>query len=782
MTGGVITGIVVDGIVEAPLEYANIILFDKRSGDQVTGTITHKDGHFELKSIRPGVFDLEIKFMGYEIEKIEGIRVIPPEMSVDLGTIALRRSVIALEEVEVSAEKPELVYKIDKKVINVSKQLTSTSGTAVDVLENVPSVTVDIEGNVSLRGSSSFTVLLDGRPTVLDPNEVLQQIPASTIDNIEIITNPSAKYDPDGIAGIINIITKKSRLAGVSGTINANTGLDYKYGGDVLLSYRGQKINAHLGLDYNRREHPGTYDSESRTRRDTLTSFVVSSGSSRWERSMYSGKAGLDINLTDIDVVGFEARAGARSMERRSDQDFDEWTSLSEDRNQYVSKSEMERSGDFYSASMDYQHRFSKQEHELSGQVVFSRYSGDAEDVTELFDENGEITSGQRSVEDGPSTRLRAKLDYVLPLQEGSKFEAGYQNRFDRTEDGSEAYEYDPNTGRYEFQPEFSHTSEYDREIHSIYTIYSREDGRFGYQGGIRSEYTDRRMSLKETDETYTIERWDFFPTLHVSYEYSEGTQMMASYTRRIDRPRNWYLEPFLTWSDAYNVRQGNPSLKPEYIDSYELGAQKRFGTSTLALEAYYRVTHNKIERVQSVYEDNVILHTTGNVGKDYTFGTEIILNMNMVRWWNLSVMGNLYDYRVEGTLDEKEFSEQSFNWRLRLNNTFRVARSTRIQINGNYNSPTASAQGKREGFIFTDLALRQEFLNRALAATLQVRDVFSTGKFEFTSEGEDFYSHREFSRKSPSVTLSLSYNFNNYKPEREEPEEREVFEGDEDF
>lgn len=777
---GMITGTVVDGVVEAPLEYANIILFSRRDEAQVTGTITHKDGRFVLESLRPGMYDLEIKFMGYEVERVEGIGLAPPEMSVDLGTIGLRRSVIALEEVEVSAEKPELVYKIDKKVINVDKQLTSTSGTAVDVLENVPSVSVDIEGNVSLRGSTSFTVLLDGRPTVLDPNDVLQQIPASTIANIEIITNPSAKYDPDGISGIINIITKKSKLAGVSGTVNANVGLDHKYGGDFLLSYRGQKTTAYIGADYNRREHPGTYETESRTYRDTVASFISSSGSSRWERDMYSGKAGLDISLTGNDVVSFEARGGRREFGRESDQNFDEWMSPPDTHNLYFSVSNMKGTGDFYSGSMDYQHTFSRDGHEILGQVVYSRHSGDDETFTELLDTTGEITSGQRSLEDGPSTRLRAKVDYVLPLEQGRKFEAGYQNRFDRSEDASEMYEYV--NGRYEFQPEFSHTSEYDREIHSIYTMYSGDQGRFGYQGGIRSEYTDRRMGLEGEDETYTIDRWDFFPTLHFSYEYSEGYQMMASYTRRIDRPRNWHLEPFLTWSDAYNVRQGNPSLKPEYIDSYELGIQKQFGPNMFAAEAYYRLTHNKTERVQSVYEDNVILHTTANVGKDYTFGTELMLNLNALRWWNISLMGNLYDYRVEGTLYEEEFSEESFNWRVRLNNTFKIARSTRIQLNGNYNSPTASAQGERKGFIFTDVAVKQEFLNRTLAATLQVRDVFRTGEFEFTSEGEDFYSRRRFSRKSPSVTLTLSYNFNNYKPERERPEEAEAFEGEEEF
>jgi len=780
--GGSISGSVVDSVAQVPLEYANIILFDKQSGSQVDGTISHKDGHFELAPLRPGVFDLEIKFMGFHAKRIEDIRLIPSEMALDLGTIALRRAVIALDEVEVSAEKPDMLFKIDKKVINVDKQITARSGTAVDVLENVPSVTVDIEGNVSLRGSSSFTVLIDNRPTVLEPNEVLQQIPASTIANIEIITNPSAKYDPDGVSGIINIITKKSKQGGMSGIVNLNGGLDYTYGGDFLVSYHRDNMNTYLGMDCNRRESPGTAKSEGRTYRDTVASFVNSSGESRWERTMYSSKAGVEIGFTPRDLLSLEARGGARSGGRNANEKFDEWREPGDSHSRYASHSESERTGDFYQVSMDFQHRFDDDGHQVLGKAVMVHYGGDEESKTELLDADEAIISGRRTLEDGPSTNLRFDLDYTLPLNEERRFEAGYQSRFEGSENTSKFYEYDTLTVSYERRPEFSHATEYERDIHAVYALYAGALGRLGYQAGLRTEYVDRLVTVVGGAETFAIDRWDFFPTFHMSYGLSEGHQVMASYTRRIDRPRSWYLEPFITWSDAYNVRQGNPSLKPEYIDSYELGYQKSFGPSMVSLDAYYRLTHNKVERAQSVYQDNVILHTVENVGKDYTFGTEVTLNLGVVGWWNVNLMGNLYDYRVEGTLYDRDFSEESFNWRVRANNTFRLTKSTRLQVNGFYNSPTVSAQGEREGFYSTDVAVRQEFMNRALSLALQVRDVLRSGKFEFTSEGPDFYSHREFTRKSPSVTLTLTYNFNNYKPEREDTEDRDMFGGDEEF
>jgi outer membrane cobalamin receptor len=779
---GSIRGSIVDSTLLVPLEYANVILFEQSSQSQIDGTISRKDGQFLLTGIRPGIYSLEAKFMGYHASRVEDIEITFQEVDIDIGTIALRPAVLEMEAVEVSAERPDLIFKIDKKVINVGKQITAASGTAVDVLENVPSVTVDIEGNVSLRGSTSFTVLIDSRPTVLEPSEVLQQIPASTIDNIEIITNPSAKYDPDGVSGIINIITKKQKLRGASGTVNLNAGLDEKYGGDFLLYYRRSKLNVYVGADYNKRMSPGTSKSENRTETDTVSSYLRSSGSSTWGRTFYGAKAGFDLNITDDDLLSSELRVGQWSMESRSEEDFEEWTGSGDDYIRYISMGETERSGPFYSGSLDYRHSFARKDHEIAGQVVVSGRTGDEESTTELLDMNGKITSGQRSVEEGPSRRLRTKVDYVLPLRQGERLEAGYQSRFDRSEDVSRMYEYDPATGEYEFQPYYSHSTEYDRDIHALYTIYSGGLDRLGYQAGLRGEYTYRSTGLVGEDTSYTLDRWDLFPTIHVSYEYSEGHQTMASYTRRIERPRGWYLQPFLTWRDAYTVWQGNASLKPEYIDSYELGYQRSFGNSMFSAEGYYRVTHNKIERVQSVYEDNVMLHTVENVGKDYTLGTELMLNLDEVSWWSVSLLGDLRDHRVAGTLYGDPFSRESFSWRTRWNNTFRITKSTRLQINGRYNSSTVTSQGERGGSFTTDAAIRQEFMSRQLSINLQVRDLLGTSKFEFESEGPGFYSHREFDRKSPVVMLTVSYNFNNYRPDRQREQREEEFEEEGEF
>ncbi|MCK4940618.1 TonB-dependent receptor [candidate division WOR-3 bacterium] len=778
---GTIVGRVVDSELGTPLEYANVVLYGKESKSQITGAMTDSNGIFRLFQVQAGEYTLEVSFMGYYSKEVEDIVVGDEQELVRAGIIQLERAVLMMEGVDVTTEKPAVEYKIDKRVINVSKDFTAISGTAVDVLENAPSVTVDVEGNVSLRGSTNFTLLIDGRPTVLEPNDALQQIPASNIEQIELITNPSAKYDPIGIAGIINIIMKKQKAQGTNGIANLSIGLDDKYGADFLLNHRTDKFNAFAGANYNDREYPGAIVLENQTTSNDTTSFIYSDGDSKWRRKFYGLRGGLDWYLSPDDIWSLALRYGGRNMEMSSERDYDEWKVPGDTHNLYISETSIKRGGDYYSLNMDYGHTFSEKEHKLSGHTMLSRRNGDEESNTELRDLNGNITSGQRSLEKGPSTRMQFNLDYSLPIWEVNRFESGYQASLRRTTDSSEMYEYNPVTGEYEYRSEFSNVVEYENNIHSVYALYKGEWGNLGYQAGLRGEYQYRFIELLGENEDFTIDQWDFFPSAHASYQFPNEHEMMASYTRRIDRPRGWQLEPFETWMDAYNVRTGNPALKPEYIDSYELGYQKHFGRNLLSLEGYYRVTHNKIERVRSVYDANIILHSVENVGTDYSYGAEAMVEWDLFKWLNLNLTGDIYQYRIEGMLYGDEFSRESFNWNARLNTTFRLSSSTRIQIHGIYYSPSVSSQGRREGFYTTNAAIRQDLWNRKLALTLQLRDILGTAKHEFASEGSDFYSYTEFSRKSPVVILALTFNFNRYRPQRredrqEEFEEEEIF------
>ncbi|NOR87818.1 MAG: TonB-dependent receptor [Bacteroidales bacterium] len=764
---GQISGMILDSISGDPLEYTTVALYRKRGNELVNGTISQKNGRFFMEKLKPGRYYIKISFMGYEDKIVSGIAINKDHAIVNLKKIKLQESMQDLNEVVVDGSAPSIDYRIDKKVINVSKQITSTSGTAVDVLENVPSVKVDIEGNVSLRGSSGFTVLIDGRPSVLDANDALQQIPASTIDNIEIITNPSAKYDPDGSAGIINVITKKNKLQGFSGVANVNAGLNEKYGGDVLLNYKKRNMNIYFGADYNFRNYPGERYNERLTYGEDTT-ITIMNGTNNRERTKWGFRTGMDYSLGENDVLGVGFRFGERKMESTTNSEYDEWVNTIGNHNLYENTDISNRGGNFYSINANYQHKFEKKGHDLKFDGSYDSRDFEDNSINQLKDQAGLIVDGKMNVETGPSSRIRAKLDYTLPIGEKDKFEAGLQTRFSLSEDNTELWELNVNSGLYELQPEYSNKTTYDRNIHAIYGIYAGERGNFGFQGGLRGEYTFRDIQSLETNEGFVIDRWDLFPSIHLSYQLPKDHQLMTSYTRRIQRTRGWYLEPFITWQDAYNVRQGNPELLPEYIDSFELGYLKKIGkTNIVSLEGYYRVTNNKVERIRSVYEENVMLTTYENVGKDYSLGLEFLFSFQLFKWWEVDLMGDLYNYRIEGVLYEEDFSNSSTNWSSRFNHTFKIKKTTKIQINSMYNGASVTAQGETSGYYMVNFAIRQDFMDKKMSATFQVRDIFSTAKHEFTSSGPDFYNYSEYDRESPIVTLTLSYRFNNYKPDR---------------
>ena len=296
--------------------------------------------------------------------------------------------------------------------------------------------------------------------------------------------------------------------------------------------------------------------------------------------------------------------------------------------------------------------------------------------------------------------------------------------------------------------------------------MYSADFGLFGIQPGVRAEYTYREIDSDAADSTYVIDRLHIFPTLHMSLQLPANIQLMTSYTRRISRPRGWQLEPFYSWSDAYNIRKGNPALKPEMTDSYEFSIQKSFGKNFVSLDAFYKRTTEKIERIQTVYEDDVILSTYENVGTDQSMGVELMGNLNIFTWWMMNVSGRLYHYQVTGELYGENFDESSYNYSTRLRNTF-VLKDTRIQLGLSYRSKSATAQGTSSGGLMTDLGVRQDFFDGVLSATLQVRDIFGTGYHQGEVITPTYYTYYEFYRDSPMVSLDLSLKINNYKNKR---------------
>ena len=762
-----ISGGVYDANDGSSIIYANVVLLNVKDSSLVRGTTTDENGKFILGSITSGSFLLDVQFVGYEKKRLN-IFVSSSNKKIDLGRINLKPSSVQLKDVLVEGQKPPLTYEIDKKVIDVDQMQTVTSGNAADILENIPSVSVDIDGNVSLRGSSNFTVLINGQPSVMDAQDALQQIPSSAIKSIELMTNPSAKYDAEGNAGIINIKLKKDDNLGFSGIVNTNTGLNNKYGGGFIMQYKTPSLNYNFSIDYNRRTYPGTSTQQQQFLLSGNNSYLNSDGTRNRNRNSFGLRGGLDFNLGENNIISIGARYGSRSGGHNSNLNYMEWSDSNPQPDFYYSSNHRERSGSYYAGNINYNRKFDDEGHSLTAEFFMSHRNSD-ELTLSAETQNSSQISGKKTTEVGPSTEFRGKIDFSLPLGEKSKFETGSQGEINISQDGNNYYEYSTATGNYEFQSLYSNITDYNRRELAVYSIYSNEWGNLGFQGGVRGEYTYRTIDLTANNQSFSIDRWDFFPTLHSSYKFEGGSQLMASYTRRIDRPHGWQLEPFDTWMDANNVRHGNPALQPEFIDSYEFGFQTFIGEISFSNDFYYKVSHNKVEHVRSAYADNVTLITFDNVGQDYSLGSEFMLTFDpIVKVWNINLTGDIYDYRINGVILNEPYERKSFNWSTRFSNKINISNSTTMELNVRYNSPTVSSQGRREGYFRTDAAIKKDFLEKKLSLTLQVRDLFKTGRWEFTSQGADYFSYNYFTREAPRVMLNIKFNFNNYEAEKQ--------------
>lgn len=759
---GSVTGVILDDISGQPMEYANVVLFSLRDSAMVSGAVTNAKGVFTIQEVPFGPYFIKVKFLGYNEKKIDRVVVNPQQMNVNLKTIRLSPDSKNLQEVEVAADRTEVLFKLDKKVVTIGSNLNADGGTAVDALENTPSVQVDIEGNVTMRGSSNFTVLVDGKPSPFSGSDALEMIPMSTIDKIEIITNPSAKYDPEGTAGIINVITKHKALEGLSALVNLNSDTRGGYGGDILLNYSVGKFNFYAGGNYDNNVRKGSHFRETEVLTDSGYYYTYADGE-RDGGSLSRGlRLGMDYSMSpssDLSAVFFY---GGRDGKNNSTSNYYEAAN-------YIdtlfsnSLAISERDNLRTKLDLDYKYRFNSDGHELKSTLSFSNGTGNELNETRQLENDTEAELSVVSTqEDGKSTDYQFNLDYTNPFSKTMKLEAGLQSKIE-WEQEEYLLSYLDNMKDTSFSNSLS--SKYHHSVQALYSTFSHEMGKFGYMLGVRGEYTDRLLENRTTGEDYTINQFDFFPTAHVSYQLPKDQQIQASFARRIQRPDNHALEPFETYRDIYTIWKGNPDLKPEYTNAYELSYQKKIGMSFLSAELFHRVNFNKMERTHVVYDENTMLMTMQNVGKDYSTGGEIMMNLNATKWLTINLTTSAFHYKIDTDLFNNV--SESFNWTLRGRTSFRLGKNLRLQIDGNYNSPSVSAQGTREAFYMIGSSVRMNFLDNRLSATLQIRDIFYTARHEFYMETETYSSHAYFAMNGQVVQLNLSYKINNYKEKK---------------
>jgi outer membrane receptor protein involved in Fe transport len=766
---GVVKGIIKSEQSGLNISYATITLYTQKDSTLITGTVSKDDGSFEINEVPYGKFYIVVDFIGFRKKKITDVKVFPSQKSFDCEVIKLADADQVLDEVDVVADKNQMQYKIDKKVVNVSQNISAAGGTVVDALESVPSVKVDADGTVSLRGSSNFTVLIDGKPSVLSGSDALNQIPASAVDNVEIITNPSAKYDPDGTSGIMNIIMKKNQKSGINGIVDAMVGTHDKYSGDFLLNYRTKKANFYLGAAYAHRNSPGLRNSLRQTFSGDSTTYLNTHGEADNVQENYSVKAGTDIYLNDKNTWTITGETGYNQMDRIMNSNYDLYNNFNNIQTYSLGNSNFNVTGNYYTGSSDFTHEFAKKGHKIifSGYYSYTPGKTNSTTIQQNSDLNWNPTNimlENNSIQDRTSKNLRIKSDYTLPISETQELEAGYQYQKTSISGNYQYSNFDTINQIWVNNPLMSNSMDFERDIHSLYATYSGKITSIEYKAGLRGEYTNQFLNQLTTSEQYKVNRFDFFPSFSVSHDFGEGKQIQAAYSRRVNRPQDWSMNPFPGMSDAYTEQKGNPALKPEFINSYDLSYQQTVGKQTVVLDAYYRKQTDGIDHIQTLGANNIMVNTFANIDKSNSVGGELSSNLDISKWLKIFATADVFYYQLQSNINDNPKNLSSTNSEFSMNTNMTFYKNTHFQINARYESPTVESQGTEKEMYRLDFSLKQDFLNKKLSLVLKAGDPFAISKHQSTSFGNNYLINNDFRRESRVYSLTLSYKINNYK------------------
>ena len=800
-----ITGIVLDQDDGQPLEYATLILQSLRNPDRVTGGITDAFGKFNVQTM-PGRYNVRVEYISYKTYIKEEQTF---STSTDLGTIRLSVDVEQLEGVEVVGERTTVELRLDKKIYNVGSDLTVKGGSVTDVLDNVPSVTVDVEGNISLRGNESVRILINGKPSALSglSTEALQQLPAEAIEKVEVITNPSARYDAEGTAGILNIILKQSKTAGLNGSVSVNVGNPDSYGGNLSLNLRRENFNIFTNTSYRYRSGPGnalfeqenfnldgstaSFQDEYRDyqrQRDGFNTnigfeFFIDSTSSITNSFVYR-KSNGDDNV-DIDFFNFDASRNPTIQRNRFTNEFEDDEDI-----QY---------------SVNYKKNFDKDGHELT---LDYQYSTGTELENSIINEIiiGETSTlpTEQTINDERQIRQLVQMDYVLPFgkDDKSQFELGYRGTFNN-------FNTDFNFGILEngtlnSDPNFSNELNYKEYVNSAYTQLGTKINKFNILGGLRMEASDIGVELVKTNEISNKQYVDWFPSLFLGYEFSEKEQLTISYSRRLRRPRSRFINPFPSRSSNTNLFQGNPNLDPTYTNAFDLGYLKRWDKVTFNTSAYYNrssgvfqfITQERGDFVEIENPDDpanpvlvpVQVRTPINLATESRYGMEFTTSYIPKRSWRLSWNINFFQRQLRGDYSYVNFQDQeivqnfdadNFTWFTRFSAKLPLPGKIDFQTNLFYRGASEDAQSKNKGILSTNMAFSKDIVKDKATLSLNINDLFNTRKRRSETRTDNVYTYSEFQWRQRSITLSFLYRFNEPQSQRNRNSERNG--GDED-
>ncbi|EGV44978.1 TonB-dependent receptor [Bizionia argentinensis JUB59] len=775
-----ITGKVFEKATSYPLEYATVAFVDKDDNRIVTGGITTESGAFSIP-IPAGVYDVTIEFIGF-------IKLTIPNQTLttnrNLGNIGLVEDAQALDEVEIIAETTTVEIKLDKKIYNVGKDLTVRGGTVSDVLDNVPSVSVDLEGNVALRGNENVKILINGKPSGLvglNSTDALRQLPAESIERIEVITSPSARYDAEGTAGILNIILRRSKLQGFNGAITANGGYPNSAGLSGNINYRTGDVNIFNTTSYNYREVPGSsnsytqyfnkeYDSFGNLMVDNPDSYLDETNDYERIRKGFTTNFGAEWYITNsASLTGsISYRNGDNESNTRNQlTQFDENKNLVSQTNRF----DPEREDDtVMQYALNFMKDFDNTGHKLT--VDFQYEDNSEDEFSEVF--VGNINSERVStIED--QSRILLQADYVLPIGEKSQFEAGYRGNFNDQDTDYEVSLLNTGTNQFEIDNGLTNFLNYREYVNSVYTQFGSKLGdKFSFLMGLRLENTRTTIDQPTSGDFSKKDYTGLFPTLNLSYELSDTENITLGYSRRIRRPNSWFINPFPSRSSVTNIFRGNPDLAPSYSGLFDAGYYKKFGKVSLNTSAYYQHATDAFSFVSfdtgrtEIVDGQaltVIERSPINLAEENRYGFEFTVTYKPTKNWNINSNFNIFQQSITGTTPNGlSLDNDNTSWFARLNNKYTLPGSIEWQTSLNYRGPSADAQNERDGVFSANMAFSKDLFNDRASIAVNVSDLLNSRKRNMNTFTDTYNSTSEFKWSERSFNLSFTYRFNQQK------------------
>lgn len=783
-----ITGNVIEKVSKQPLGYATITFFSPNSPRALGGGITDDKGNFNIE-INAGTYDIKIEFISFQFKEIKQKKL---NESMSLGQIELAEDAMMLNEVVIRSESTTVEIKLDKKVYNVGNDLMVKGGTVSDVLDNIPSVSVDADGTVSLRGNENVRILIDGRPSnAINIAEALRLIPADAIEKVEVVTNPSARYDSEGGGGLLNIILKKGKNQGINGTIIASAGDPENYGLSANINYRTEQFNLFTTTGYNYRINPGNSftNTEYLNPDGTTRNYIDESREYERLRKGYNSNFGmewfLDSSTTWTNSVNLRKNSGENP-------DYVSFDNYDANRNFLFSTyrfNDQVSKDNNVEYSTNFIKKFKKDGHKLTIDGAFSLNKD-----SENSDINGaiEITSNEQK-----QKRNIIQADYVLPIGKNSQFEAGYKGDFNNLFTDFKVSVLDADTNTYSPNAQYTNSLEYIEKINALYTQFGTKIDKFSVLLGLRWEDSNIDINQLATNDFNNKKYNNFFPSAFLTYEISDKSSTSLSYSRRVSRPRGRMINPFSNYSSNINIFMGNPDLDPAFTDAIDLGYLKRWTKLTLNTSMYVNKTTDAfqfIRRESGDFVDGtpVILSTPINLATQYRLGFEFTLNYSPYKWWKLNSNFNFFRNETQGdysyTNSENEIVTQNFDniansWFTRLTSKVTLPYKIDWQTNFTYNGPQNTAQGKSYGIASANLGFSKDLLNEKATLALNVQDVFNSRKRKYeTNIPAVLNSYSEMQWRVRQVNVSFTYRFNKKKGEKDKQPRRENENGGDEF